>query len=300
MKAEDIALIVKSTTPVYREFAEQSEKRLLAIIAGLELRLAAAEQKAAIPGRDGKDGVDGQSVDLAWAEGLIEQSVQKAVSSLPVPKDGASVTVEDLTPVVADLVAKAVLRLPVPKDGVGISSTLLDRKGHLVLTLSDGQTKDIGRVEGKDADPADVQRMVAEAIATLPKPADGAPGKDGAPGRDGTLENVKVVQVDDRTWQWQYKDGTPVEGGTMRFAVVLDRGVHAVEKTYEAGDGVTWNGSFWIAQCDATSRPGTTDGAKEWRLAVKSGRDGAKGRDGVDGKHGRDGKDLISKTGAPW
>jgi hypothetical protein len=49
---------------------------------------------------------------------------------------------------------------------------------------------------------------------------------------------------------------------------------------YRKGDGVTWGGSFWIAQKDAPEgRPGLSD---DWRLAVKKGRDGRDGRDGID------------------
>ncbi len=56
--------------------------------------------------------------------------------------------------------------------------------------------------------------------------------------------------------------------------MALDAGVYqAGKKDYEAGDGVTYGGSWWIAQMDRPSEaPGKVEG--EWRLAVKRGRDG--------------------------
>lgn len=71
----------------------------------------------------------------------------------------------------------------------------------------------------------------------------------------------------------------------MKNRVLLDRGVWKAE-AYEGGDGVTWDGCFWIAQrsAQAEERPGDSSGA--WRLAVKKGRDG---RDGLRGPKGDQG-----------
>ena len=52
----------------------------------------------------------------------------------------------------------------------------------------------------------------------------------------------------------------------------IDRGIHRHDSEYLKGDGVTWAGSWWIAQVDKpTDKPGISD---QWRLAVKRGRDG--------------------------
>jgi collagen type III alpha len=82
----------------------------------------------------------------------------------------------------------------------------------------------------------------------------------------------------------------------LQQPVVIDRGVFDPERRgYDAGDGVTWDGSFWIAQRAVApgERPGDSSGA--FRLAVKKGRDGRdglKGEKGERGAAGRDGKDL--------
>jgi integrin beta 3 len=135
---------------------------------------------------------------------------------------------------------------------------------------------------------------------------DGLDGKDGRDGSDGTLENLKVVQSEDlRTVTLLYKDsGRPVDGGVLHFPVVLDRGVFKSEAHYEAGDGVTWGGSFWIAQAETSGvKPG--EGATPWRLAIKAGRDGKPGRDGKDGPEGKQGpagRDLtqMDSQGRKW
>lgn len=58
----------------------------------------------------------------------------------------------------------------------------------------------------------------------------------------------------------------------FRIPVVDDKGVYRTEAEYMKGDGVTWAGSWWIAQVDKpTDKPGISE---QWRLAVKRGRDG--------------------------
>lgn len=74
--------------------------------------------------------------------------------------------------------------------------------------------------------------------------------------------------------------GTKIEKEFV-MPVVLDRGVYSADTKYQKGDGVTWAGSWWIAQVDEpTEKPGEppagapTGYKGQWRLAVKRGRDG--------------------------
>lgn len=89
---------------------------------------------------------------------------------------------------------------------------------------------------------------------------------------------------------------------SVNVPVVLDRGVYRDGTLYEKGDGVTWGGSFWIAQMDCRyTKPGESgEGeAKAWRLSIKSGRDGRdgnKGDKGDRGAEGRAGRDLTQMT----
>ena len=72
--------------------------------------------------------------------------------------------------------------LPVPKDGVGLTGALIDHEGSLVLTLSDGTTKALGRVkgtDGRDVDQGEVMKFLLGEIAKVPKGAEGRQGRAG-------------------------------------------------------------------------------------------------------------------------
>lgn len=119
----------------------------------------------------------------------------------------------------------------------------------------------------------------------------GEAGKDGQNGQDGiTLgpDDIEAIDTidDGRTLGFQFKRDGHAKVLTVKTGIVLDRGVFDSSKTYEQGDGVTRGGSFWIAQAETNAVPGTPDGAKTWRLAVKAGRDGKEGKVGPPGNTG--------------
>lgn len=235
---------------------------------------------------------DGTSVTAEDVAPLIAELVEKAVKALPVPengkpgapgqagKDGASVTLQDVAPLVEAAVEKAVKAIPAPKngedgkpgrDGVGVAGALIDKAGELVLTLSDGTVRPLGPVVGADG-------------------AKGADGENGKPGADGLgFDDMdEVVDDDGRTIVRTYRQGDRVKVFRHQFPHVLDRGVFVDGKSYARGDGVTWGGSFWIAQDATTAKPGmNTPESRAWRLAVKRGQDG---KQGVEGKQGPPGK----------
>ncbi|WP_295808909.1 hypothetical protein [uncultured Nitratireductor sp.] len=141
-------------------------------------------------------------------------------------------------------------------DGVGLAGAVIDRSGNLVLALTDGTTRELGLVVGRDGQKGD-------------------PGQDGKDGADGLgFDDLEVVHDGKRTFTFRFAKGEKVTEFPFTLPVVLDCGVFKSGETYAAGDGVTWGGSFWIAQKDTTDKPGEGDG---WRLAVKKGRDGKDG-----------------------
>lgn len=73
----------------------------------------------------------------------------------------------------------------------------------------------------------------------------------------------------------------------LRFPVWIDRGAFKSGTTYEQGDGVSYAGSLFIAQKNTGDTPETS---KEWRLAIKRGRDGKDGVPGPRGEKGMDGR----------
>lgn len=84
------------------------------------------------------------------------------------------------------------------KDGVSLAGAMIDRTGALILTLSDGTTRELGHVVGKDVDMVAVEGMVdrvthkaiAEAWAAIPEPKDGERGPQGEPGKSITVEDI--------------------------------------------------------------------------------------------------------------
>ncbi len=198
-----------------------------------EVRLLVDEAVAAIPRivQDGKDATPEQ----------IAAAVEKVLETWERPKDGESVTVEQLRPVVEEAVAKRVADIPTPKDGVGLAGMLIDRDGELVATLTDGTTKKLGPVVGKDGDPG---------IG---------------------FDDLDVVD-DATTMTMRFKRGEQVKEFILAKPTLADcyRGVWK-SGPHRKGDAVTWGGSLWIAQADTDAKPEADD---SWKLAVKRGRDG--------------------------
>jgi hypothetical protein len=209
---------------------------------------------------------DGKSVTVEDVAPLIASEVEKRIKDIPVPKDGEpgrdgeSVDPAELQRMVSEAVDKAVSATPAPKDGadgkdghdgkdgVGLAGAIIDRSGELVITLTNGETRNLGPVVGKDGDP----------------------GKDG---RDGFgFEDIDLLDTDEGVILRFLRGGDVKD---FRLPIIVDRGVYKEGQTYRPGDGVTRGGSYWICQEETADKP---DSGKGFRLAVKKGRDG---RDGV-------------------
>ncbi len=150
-----------------------------------------------------------------------------------------------------DALEKRLTELEAKPDPVSVKSAFIDRENRLVLTFSNGETKELGVVVGKD-------------------------GEDGKPGLDGLgFDDLSFEYDGEKTAVLRFIKGDETKQFSFQMPIVIDRGVFSEGKTYEPGDGVTWAGSFWIAQESTTEKP---DSAKGWRLAVKKGRDGKDGK----------------------
>ena len=112
---------------------------------------------------------------------------------------------------------------------------------------------------------------------------DGAPGAAGKDGADGLgFDDLSVEHDGERTLTLRFARGEQVKEFAVDLPVVIDRGVWR-EGSFKRGDGVSWGGSFFIAQKDTTAKPETSP---DWRLAVKRGRDGRDGKAGESGAKG--------------
>ena len=104
----------------------------------------------------------------------------------------------------------------------------------------------------------------------------GADGKDGAPGLG--FDDLDLVFDETRGYLLRCQRGTQLKEWTLPFP--FDAGVWQAGRVYPKGAGTTVKGAWWIAQTDTSGRPGDS---RDWRLAVKGGRDGKDGKDGKDG-----------------
>lgn len=206
-------------------------------------------------------------LDAEAITGNIKSMVEEAVAEIPVPKDGDSVTVEQVQPMIDNAVRTAVQAIPVPKDAADIADALIDRDGNLVLTLTDGRMKSLGLVVGRSVDQNAVEQSIADlvkkAVDAIPKPKDGDDGLG--------FDDMSVEHDGERTIVLRWAKGDVVKEASIKMPVMIYRGVWT-EKGYEQGDCVTWGGSSWTALEDTSEKPG--DGVKTWRLTSKKGRDG--------------------------
>ncbi|MFZ2252605.1 MAG: hypothetical protein WAW13_00355 [Minisyncoccia bacterium] len=195
-----------------------------------------------------KDGEPGKDYD----PDELQQAVKTAVEALPRPQDGKSVAVEDVRPLIAELVSQAVSALPVAKDGVGAAGALIDRDGNLVLTLTDGTTRDLGRVVGKDGE----------------TPKDGERGPAGFALEDFDSE----IKDGGRTLVLSFTAGEIKHTVEHQLDTLIYRGVFKDGDTYQPGDTVSFGGGLWHCNAETAGRPG--EESQEWTLAVRRGRDG--------------------------
>lgn len=223
-----------------KDGAEPSDERIDALIA--------KRIPDPIPGRDGVDGKDAPPVDIEAVAAIV-------VKQIPVPKDGRDG---------AD-----------GRDGIDGKS----------FTLEDVQSIVTAAITQKQAEWAlDFERRATERhdrwLASLPLPKDGKDGKDAF----GLKDFSAAVDSDGRTVLLTFKNDERTEHAHLTFPVVIDRGVWKEKRDdgflYEKGDGVSFGGSFWIAQVDDPQ--GKPEVSKDWRLAIKRGRDGKDGRNGID------------------
>lgn len=218
---------------------------------------------------------DGKSVTLADVQPVIDAAIERiekaagtaaakaeeavarvdtAVAGLRQPADGRSVTVEDIRPLITDAVKTirdealdrvelAVKALPAPKDGIGVAGAMIDRDGNLNLTLTNGEVKNLGRVEGKDG--VDGISLDAFEMEYLPE----------------THEIALKAVCAGRVKELRYPAGGIRPAGYWRDG-----------SKAKAGDVWTRNGSMWIAKRDTSAGPEPK--SEDWYMAVQKGRDG--------------------------
>lgn len=104
--------------------------------------------------------------------------------------------------------------------------------------------------------------------------------KDGDPSECGwavmvegnSFESMTVEHDGKRDVTIKWIKGGREETKTLHFDCVLDAGFYKDGMQVQKGDGLTFGGSYWIAQVDTDTKPEI--GNPHYRLAVRKGRDG--------------------------
>ena len=243
----DTKALAAAMAPVVREVVE---KAVSAAEATLLKRIEALEKRAPEKGSDGADGQDGR--DGADAPPVSEEQIAAAVERyLSVNPPAAGADGQDGKDGADGQPGAKGEDGHDGVDGVGLAGAVIDRAGELNVTLTNGEVRNLGPVVGKD-------------------------GRDGVNGERGDAG----FSLTDFDTDWRPEEKVLVlrwDAGETSYShelfvpYVRDMGVWGEGKSYLKGDGVTWAGSFWIAQDDTADKP---DVGKGWRLAVKRGRDG--------------------------
>lgn len=246
------------------------------------------------PGADGENGKDGVGIKAVVAEEgklVITLSDDERYSfDMPTPEK--------------------------PRDPVDITDAAINRDGELLLVLSSGSTKNLGKVVGSDGmngingmdgrDGKDGERGPEGPAgkdgvdgATGRDGRDGVDGKDGRDGLDGVgFDDMDaILSEDNRTFVLAFRKGENVKTFSFSIPAMIFRGAYDSDRTYQAGDVVSYGGSTFHANSEVVGL--IPDSHPEfWTQQTQAGRSirGERGIPGKDGRNGIDGRDLRAFT----
>jgi len=126
--------------------------------------------------------------------------------------------------------------------GFGLAGAFINKSGHLILTLSNGEAKDVGPVVGEN-------------------------------GMDGLgVDNFSAEYDGERGMVLKFQGGGIVREIPLHFPIPIHRGFWRDGTKSKAGDMWTADGSLWIARCDTDRKP-SYDNREHWTMAARKGRD---------------------------
>ncbi|MBA6066356.1 phage portal protein [Pseudomonas mosselii] len=231
---------------------------------------------------------------------VMRQAVADEVAKLPAPKDGRSVTVEDVAPMIRGAVQEAVAALPPAEPGPSVTAE------ELRLLIAEELAKAMAGLElPKDGEPGrdalqleilpEIDLEKSYVRGTFAKHSGGLwrafERTHGLKGWECIVEGLAGVEVEQSGERGLDVALTLSSGAQVRKAlqlpVMIYRGVFS-PGDYVPGDTVTWGGSLWHCDEPTADKPGEV-GSNGWTLAAKRGR---------DGKNGTNGKDLTKGVSA--
>lgn len=269
---------------------------------------------------DEDDGDDDEEIEMMMAEMMAAWREQ--VTQIAELKAELRSLLEAPRPTMAEIqraIAEQLAALPKPRDGANGANGLDGATGSPGEKGATGDKGDRGE-PGKDADPAQVaalllpqlQKAFEEKLAGLRAPTaedfrhlfeaeqakwaleferyahsllrhtlDTIETHVPEDGKDGLgIEDLDVKHDGEGKIDIVFARGDVRRGFTIKFPCFKYRGIWRESNAYHEGNGVTYDGSLWLATKDAPEgKPGNGNG--HWQLAVKRGQDG---RDYSDAK----------------
>lgn len=249
--AEEILTLVKGYVSGVREALEKRIEEVqksipepVQIDVDAIAKSAAALVEVPVP----ENGKDAEPIDMAEVISHVDQAIEKAVAALPAPEPG-----KDAEPIDRDALLQDLAKMfRQPEDGKSI--TVED----IMPVLEKMQSAWALEWERRAYD------LLQKAVDRIPKPKDGVDGFG--------FDDMTVEHDGERALTIKFAQGEREKRFDFTLPIILDRGVFREGSDYLKSDGVTFGGSFFIAQTDAPQgKPGESD---DWRLVVKRGRDG--------------------------
>lgn len=199
-----------------------------------------------------------------------ESAVKQALESLPKPKDGKSVSAEDLRLLVEEVVAASI---PEPVDVEKLAEDVAAK----IPSPESG-------ADGRDALAIEIEPFIDEK-KSYPRGTyathNGGLWRShektyGMRGWECIVDGVYAVDIqqdNERSFSITIERASgALEVKSFDVPVTIYRDVFKAGTEYQTGDTVTWGGSMWHCNEPTTDKPGET-GSKGWTLAVKKGRD---------------------------
>ena len=243
--AEDAGLIVEQRAVELKEFLQGS----------LEEEKAAFTIKNAFNPDDIAHFMASDEGDRI-IDNWLNKRKEKICEIIPFPKNGQSVTVEDVLPAIEAKIAEKIAEIPVPMDG----------KDALQIEI-------LPSVDMEKTYPRGTYALHNGGVIRAYQQTQGEKGWETV---QNGIAGTQITQIDARnfTVACRHTDGTVVEQAFAMPAMVY-RNVYQEGKDYQQGDVVTFGGSLWHCDKDTQTKPGTKD--SDWSLAAKKGRDGKDG-----------------------
>lgn len=221
------------------------------------------EFKALIPEVDLSGLLTATDVGLIVEERAVELKafLEKSIESIPIPKDGQSVTIDDVLPIIEEKITAKIAEIPTPKDG---NNGIDGLNGRDALNIEILPSVDMTKTY-----PRGTYAMMHGGVIRSYQQTQGEKGWEtawnGIASIDTTMKDARTVSVVS-----VLTDGTRNEK-TFSLPTMIYRGVFKEGDYYLHGDVATFGGSLWHCDKETKEKPGTCN---DWTLAAKKGRDG--------------------------